>query len=69
MSFRRGLNRLVVVVIIVWELFCLLLLTTMRGEADTILFVGMMFGGPILVIAPVRALFWIVEGFKGSPLR
>lgn len=66
MNLRRGVNRLVVVVIIIWELLCLLLLATMRGEGDTSLFVGMMFGGPILLIAVLRALFWIMEGFKGS---
>jgi len=69
MSFRRGVNRLVVVVIVIWELFCLLLLATMRGEGDTTLFVGMMLGAPILMIALIRGLFWIVEGFKGSSLK
>jgi hypothetical protein len=69
MSFRRGVNRLVVVVIIIWELFLLLALSTMRGQGDTSLFVGLMLGGPVLVLALVRALFWVVEGFKGSSLR
>lgn len=69
MSFRRGVNRLLVVVIIIWEVLCLLLLGNMRGEASTSLFVGLMLGGPVLVIVLVRALFWVVEGFKGSSLK
>jgi hypothetical protein len=69
MSFRRGVNRLLVVVIVVWEVLCLLFLASMRGEASTSLFVGLMLGGPVLVIGLVRALFWIVEGFKGSSLK
>lgn len=69
MSFRRGINRLLVVAIVLWELFWLLLLSTMRGEGETGLFVGMMFGGPLVAFAFVRALLWVVEGFKGSPLQ
>lgn len=63
------INRLLVFVIIVWELFCILLLVTMRGEGDTGLFIGFMLGGPLIAVAFVRALLWIVEGFKGSPVK
>ena len=69
MSVRRGINRLLVITIIVWELLWLLLLATMHGEGDATLFVGMMFGGPIIAFGVVRALFWIMEGFKGSSLK
>jgi len=69
MSFRRGVTRLVVVVIIIWELFWLFLLSTMHGEGDATLFIGMMLGGPVLAIGLIRALFWIVEGFTGSSLK
>lgn len=69
MKFRRGVNRLLVFVIVIWEVLCLSLLVSMHGEADTGLFVGLMLGGPVLVIGLVRALVWIVEGFKGSSLK
>jgi hypothetical protein len=58
-----------VVAITLWELFCLLLLSTMRGEGGTGLLVGMMFGGPLAALVLVRALLWVVEGFKGSSLK
>jgi hypothetical protein len=68
-EFRRGVNRLAVVVTVLWELLCLLLLSTMHGEGDVTMFVGAMFGGPLLLFGLVRALLWIVEGFKGSSLE
>jgi hypothetical protein len=68
MSFRRGVNRFLVVVIVLWELLWLILLMTMHGGSDTSLFAGMMIGGPVVATLLVRALFWVIEGFKGSPL-
>jgi hypothetical protein len=60
MSIRCGVNRFLLVVII---------LTTIRSGGDLSLFVWMMLGGPVLAILLVRAFFWIIEGFKGSPLE
>lgn len=69
MNFRRGLSRLLVIAIIIWEILLLLLMMSMRGEGDTTTLIAAMLGGPILAFGLLRAFFWILEGFKGSPLE
>lgn len=69
MKFRRGLNRLLVIGIVIWELVLLLLMVSMRGEGDATTLIAAMLGGPLLAFGLLRAFFWILEGFKGSPLE
>lgn len=69
MSFRRGILRLLIVAVVIWELFWLLLLSMNHGGSGTNIAVGMMIGGPLVAYALVRGFFWIIEGFKGSPLQ
>ncbi len=49
--------------------FLLLILSMAHSEGDTSILGGLMIGGPLLAYAVVRAMFWIIEGFKGSPLE
>ena len=69
MNFRRGLNRLLVIGIITWEILLLLLMMNMRGEGDATTLIAAMIGGPLLAFGLLRAFFWVIEGFKGSPLE
>lgn len=70
MNFRKGANRLLVVVIVIWEALWLLLLSLDHGNAGRegeMIFIGAMVGGPVVAFLQLRALFWIVEGFNNSP--
>ncbi len=69
MSFRRGVLRILVVAIIIWEALLLLLVSATHSGGDTNVAVGLMVGGPLLAYGLVRAMFWNIEGFKGSPLE
>jgi len=69
MSVRRGVNRFLVVVIVIWELVWLLLLIAMFRESGSYLLAIPIIGGPVLAIMLVRAMLWIIEGFRGSPLK
>ena len=64
MQFRKGVNRLVVVLIVIWEALLVLLLSFDRSSGDLPILLGAMVGGPVIAILLTRALFWIIEGFR-----